>query len=112
MVAIVLALFAIFGWDWGQSYRTRAVDTWELPILSTLLIVAAVIPVQMRVRPFMIALVTLGVFSLLWWIVERGELAYGGYDIGGIALRVLSYGTAFLLLLTKQRDPSTGQAAS
>jgi hypothetical protein len=98
VLGLALAIIVLFGWQWGSSYRSRSVDFWELPILSGLLLVAAAIPAQLRIRPVAVVAIILGACSLSWWAVERAEMQYGGLDIGGIILRIVVYGVAFVLL--------------
>lgn len=107
IVAVFLAAFAIFGWDWFAPYRTKLVDEWELPILSLLLIIVAVSPERLVVNPSIRSGVALMAFvaiaTFVWWLVERGLTGYGGYDVGGILLRVGAYGLVLYLLFPKKK---------
>ena len=104
VVAVGLGVAALLGWDWFAQYRTNLVDEWELPILSLLLIVAGLAPTKIArkpsAKPIVAFLLIVDVVTFIWWLLERGlVVGYGGYDVGGIALRIIAYGLVLYLLL-------------
>ena len=105
-VAISFALLALFGWDWGAAYRTKLVDLWELPILSVLLFLAALMPLRIihsQTMKFVVPiLLATDVFLFCWWCLERAKFENGTYDFGAVILRLIFYGILFPLLLPKR----------
>lgn len=107
MAAAGLAVCALFGWDWFEQYRTGPVDEWELPILSLLLFITAVAPpkffIKSSTKLVVIPLLLIDIATFAWWFAERGlvPIANGGFDVGGIILRVFAYGLVLLLLFPK-----------
>jgi hypothetical protein len=119
IAAITLASWAIFGWDWSASYREKPVDEWELPMLSILLVIAALVParivVKATMRPIVALLAIIDVAIFVWWLFERAVMEYGGFDVGGIALRTIAYGLVLYLFfptknLRAQRHSDEGGA--
>src|SRR5512146_2950522 len=94
--AAAFAALALFGWDWGSMYRKDLLDVWELPILATCLAVGALLPREIAPLSAWRAVRWILVFAcgatLVVWIVEKARMANGSYDIGGIALRAITYG--------------------
>ena len=113
-----LALTCLFGWDWGASYRTTWLDSWELPLLALFLVIGGSTPRVTSGR---------GAVILLRWILTVACIALGGawmlivgsvpiyraqYDVGGIGIRALIYGLALYLLTPRALVTGGGRMTS
>lgn len=114
IAAVGLAVCALFGWNWFAQYRTNLIDELELPILSFLLIISALLPARIlllqSMKPVIFILLVIDVSTFIWWFIERAHMTYGGYDIGGIGLRLFAYAIVFSLVLpSRKKDMGTKQ---
>jgi len=103
VIAMSLAIWALLGWHWAITYYAKAVDAFELLVLATLLLFVGLVPSHVAkkkaLRLVIMGFVVGAVGSFIWWMVERGVMEYGGYDVGGIALRIIAYGLVINMLM-------------